>query len=217
MSQGSFQGNFYRTWQHRVLTGVCSGLSERFHIDLLLVRLVTIVLGFLGVGIIAYIVLSISLPSEPVVLDEVGRPAYRRGTDIIQAFGLLIVSIFVPVLVYRLGGWPFVQEAWGWVWPVSLMILGFFIILGPAAIAPVSWKRFLSNSQWTDDVTRLGKLRLRRTRRDRMIYGVCSGIAGFIKADTFMIRLIALLLVILLYGIPIPVYLLLAILIPEEE
>jgi len=56
----------YRSRKSRVLAGVCGGLAEYFNIDPVLVRVLTIlvILGSSCLGIIAYILLAILVPSE---------------------------------------------------------------------------------------------------------------------------------------------------------
>jgi phage shock protein C len=49
----------------RILGGVCSGLAEGFHIEVLWVRLVFVVLTFLnGIGILLYVVLWVLMPER---------------------------------------------------------------------------------------------------------------------------------------------------------
>lgn len=67
---------FYRIEEEKMLAGVCTGLSAYFDIDVTLVRLlwVFITLSSVGVGIIAYIIAIIALPSIPDKnhLDSIG-------------------------------------------------------------------------------------------------------------------------------------------------
>ncbi len=57
----------YRSRKERVIGGVCGGLAEYFGIDPIIVRivLVLLVLGH-GIGILAYIILWIAVPEEPI-------------------------------------------------------------------------------------------------------------------------------------------------------
>ncbi|MBD3160876.1 MAG: PspC domain-containing protein [Candidatus Eisenbacteria bacterium] len=57
----------YRSRTDRVLAGVCGGLADYLGMDPVLVRVlwVVIVLSF-GVGIIAYILLWLLTPEEPI-------------------------------------------------------------------------------------------------------------------------------------------------------
>ena len=55
----------YRNVNDKMLCGVCSGLADYFNIAPTLVRLAWVVLGFMGGGLLAYIIASIVIPVNP--------------------------------------------------------------------------------------------------------------------------------------------------------
>lgn len=55
----------YKSATNRMLCGVCGGVAEFFNIDPTLVRLVLVLLGFTGTGIVAYIVAACIVPERP--------------------------------------------------------------------------------------------------------------------------------------------------------
>jgi phage shock protein PspC (stress-responsive transcriptional regulator) len=56
----------YRSRKNRVIAGICGGLAEYFDIDLIIVRLITLILVLsFGAGLIAYIIAWIVVPEEP--------------------------------------------------------------------------------------------------------------------------------------------------------
>lgn len=57
----------YRSRNSRMLCGVCGGIAEYFNIDPTLIRLVAVVFGLSGGGILAYIIAAIIIPDSPVV------------------------------------------------------------------------------------------------------------------------------------------------------
>ncbi|HYW36485.1 MAG TPA: PspC domain-containing protein [Balneolaceae bacterium] len=57
--------------------------------------------------------------------------------------------------------------------------------------------------------------RLRRSNTDKMIAGVCGGIAEYIGWDSTIIRVIFVVLTLVGWGTPILLYLILAIILPE--
>lgn len=63
--------------------------------------------------------------------------------------------------------------------------------------------------------TQLGGRRLYRSRRDRLLFGVCSGLADYFDIDPTLARLVFVLIT-LAGGAGILVYIILAIIIPEE-
>ena len=52
----------YRLNEGKMICGVCGGIAEYFEIDPNLVRIGTVILGCMGMGIAAYIVAAIILP-----------------------------------------------------------------------------------------------------------------------------------------------------------
>jgi len=60
------KNKLYRSTNDRILGGVCGGIAEYFDIDSILVRLLTILIFFMGgAGIIAYIIGWIIIPQNP--------------------------------------------------------------------------------------------------------------------------------------------------------
>ncbi len=57
-----------RSTTNRMIAGVCGGLGEYANIDPTVVRLIAVVLFFLGIGpgiILAYFIMMIVIPEEP--------------------------------------------------------------------------------------------------------------------------------------------------------
>ena len=64
----------YRSKRDRLLFGVCGGLGEYFNIDPVIIRVIFIIAIFFGgLGILAYIILAIVVPSENSVSNEPSR------------------------------------------------------------------------------------------------------------------------------------------------
>ena len=60
----------YRSRESRMLCGVCGGIAEYFNIDPTLIRLLFVLFGLSGSGILAYIIAAIIIPVSPVVLEK---------------------------------------------------------------------------------------------------------------------------------------------------
>lgn len=52
----------YRSSTNKMLCGVCQGVSEYLNIDPTVIRLLWVIFGFMGFGILAYIVAAIIMP-----------------------------------------------------------------------------------------------------------------------------------------------------------
>nr|WP_178632373.1 PspC domain-containing protein [uncultured Mediterraneibacter sp.] len=57
----------YRSRVNKMLCGVCGGIGEYFNIDVTIVRLLAVLLGLSGHGILIYIIAAIIIPENPVV------------------------------------------------------------------------------------------------------------------------------------------------------
>lgn len=55
----------YRSRRNSIVSGVCGGIGEYFDIDPVIVRIITVVLIFNGVGLLAYIIGALIIPLEP--------------------------------------------------------------------------------------------------------------------------------------------------------
>jgi phage shock protein PspC (stress-responsive transcriptional regulator) len=77
---------FYRGTD-RILGGVCSGLAEGFHVEILWVRVAFVVLAFInGVGLLLYVVLWVLMP-ERAGYRPPGQNAFESmGADIKRAW-----------------------------------------------------------------------------------------------------------------------------------
>jgi len=85
---------FYRGTD-RILGGVCSGLAEGFHVEVLWVRLAFVVLAFInGVGLLLYVVLWVLIPERAGyrpqgqnVFESMGADIERAWADLKTQFG----------------------------------------------------------------------------------------------------------------------------------
>lgn len=69
----------YRSRENKVLLGICGGIGEYFDIDPVIVRLILIVLIFVGFsGVIAYIVAAFIMPLRP---ETNLYPSQSENTD----------------------------------------------------------------------------------------------------------------------------------------
>ena len=60
------QKKLYRSRSKRMICGVCGGVGDYLNIDPTVIRLLWVVLSFVGfAGIIAYIIAAIIIPEEP--------------------------------------------------------------------------------------------------------------------------------------------------------
>lgn len=54
----------YRSRTNKMLCGVCGGIGEYFNVDPTLIRLLFVIFGCTGSGVLAYIIAAIVIPQE---------------------------------------------------------------------------------------------------------------------------------------------------------
>lgn len=57
----------YKSSSNRMLTGVCGGIAEYFNIDPTIVRLLCVLIGCSGAGVVAYIAAAVIIPDPPAM------------------------------------------------------------------------------------------------------------------------------------------------------
>jgi len=56
----------YRSNTNKTIGGVCGGIADFFNIDPVLVRVIFVLFGLFGAGIIVYLILWIMIPQAPL-------------------------------------------------------------------------------------------------------------------------------------------------------
>ncbi len=136
----------YRSRKNKVIAGVCGGIAEYLEVDPVLVRLIAVLLLFVGGGsLIAYIIGMIIIPERP---PESAAPNYQSGVDPVpppppipgrtgQTGGLIVgVILIVLGLSFLLRHIPFFHQyywwfwnmGWNFLWPSILIFIGLLII-----------------------------------------------------------------------------------------
>ena len=64
---------FYRSKKDKIISGVCGGLSVYLGVDASIIRLICVLLGFTGTGLVVYIVACFIDPLEPDEIDSDGE------------------------------------------------------------------------------------------------------------------------------------------------
>jgi phage shock protein C len=147
----------YRSETNRMIAGVCGGLAKFFNVDATLVRLVFLLLFFLGgSGFLLYLILWIIVPQESQTTgtpqevvqanaQDMAQTARNLGQSVGGSSGDVAQSaarngplIFAVLLIF-LGGWFLLQNLFhidlGQFWPVILIIIGLALLI-PAMRRP---------------------------------------------------------------------------------
>ncbi len=139
----------YRCRENRRIAGVAGGVAEFFGLDPTLVRVLWFLsIFFGGFGIVAYAVLAIALPLEPVSAEAVAaaetmplatghRHAYGSAAGV---SGGRLMTIFGATLIVlgglALAGTVLPIGAWRFVWPALFIGLGALLLVGALRRGP---------------------------------------------------------------------------------
>ncbi len=114
----------YRSRRDRMLAGVCGGIAEYLGIDAVLVRLITLLLVFAGVGIPAYIVAWIIIPEEPATDGEIKEEEEVHATRVRKNTGILIIIVGIILLIDQFyPNWDLFK-----LWPLVLILAGIYLL-----------------------------------------------------------------------------------------
>lgn len=125
----------YRSRKDSVIAGVCGGLADYLNVDVVLIRLAFVALGFMGVGILFYFLAAIILPKEPINPQEgvyEQEPVYHAQEKNNTSFALGLLLVFIGVILlakrYILPLLPHYTR--GLIWPLILIGLGAYLVWG---------------------------------------------------------------------------------------
>lgn len=211
----------YRSLDDKWVAGVCGGIAEYLGIDSIIIRIVLILLVLMtGIGLVFYIIAWIMIPLNP---NQVKSKTQSDRSKVIGAV-LLILGSFL--LLKNLEVFPLFEIfeyreflSWGTVFSILLILIGIILIIYQTK------KPFLTAKSETIVIPELneatefkpGKKILRKSRKHRKIFGVCAGIGEYLDIDVTIIRLIFVLLTLSSLGLGLFLYIILAIIMPDEN
>lgn len=212
----------FRSRKQKILGGVCGGLAEYFNVDVVVIRVLWILITlFGGVGIIAYLILWIIVPPAP----NDGAAGYPSGSGTGAFFGVTLILLGLALLfAWRAGRhWlvglngcpPFSNRftAWTGEWGFPLILPGLIIAVGLGFL--IGWLLTRSPAVTTTGET-MEQTRLYRSRNQRMIAGVCGGLAQHFNMDPTIVRILWVIFGFASVGLALLVYVILILAVPEE-
>ena len=214
-----------------MLAGVCSGLGEYFNIDTTIVRLIWILITFLGgAGIIAYILAYFIIPEKPI---ESGSTAPQQHHDLSAAriFGFLFVGAGILILLDNLDILSF-HRWWNmsedFVFPGLLILAGVYFLtkrktipppiqpeVPPVSAEPLSHDQTGNTSSSSNEQQKVKTLR--RSATDKKLFGICGGAGEYFNIDPTIIRIAYIIFTLLSGGAGILIYFLMYLIIPEDQ
>ena len=61
----------YRNSKNKMLAGVCAGLGDYLNIDPTVIRLIWVLIGLTGAGVLAYLIAALIIPEKPSDIIDV--------------------------------------------------------------------------------------------------------------------------------------------------
>jgi len=193
----------YRSQVNKMLGGVCGGMAEYFHIDPTLVRLAWVILSFFGgLGIIVYVAGLIIVPPNPNQAGTEPQDVIIKDKSLFWGAILIIVGAFLLLkqfgLFYSFNFW---QIPWQALWGALFVSLGLLLMFKKVKV---------------EDVVDVENKKLFRSRTQKMISGVCGGLAEYFSLDVSLIRVIWVVGTVISAGMGILAYVVMLIVFPEE-
>ena len=135
---------FVRPRDGRMFAGVCAGIAERWHLDVTLVRIGTVVLTLLsGVGLVAYVAAWLLTPStdEPAPLAA-DSPVAMRWSERSRRWGRrgprLLLIVLAALVVLAFAHWLWLGIPVGLIVVAAVLVLLFGTRLGRWAVAALA-------------------------------------------------------------------------------
>jgi phage shock protein C len=234
------QAMLYRHPTAGLAGGVCAGLGDFLHVDPVLVRVIWVAATVLtsGAGVLVYLLLWLLLPVGTQAEGETRPPAIQFRALRGRGLATLMLAIGVAWLLLNLGALPsFARLAVSALqllaWPLLLIGIGILILrslnggkwLGfgkHSGASPWAETAGAGNAQpWTQAASAWRGARQslpwRRSESDRVLLGVCGGIAAHMGVDAVFVRLGWVVLTLVSMGLGIFLYLLAGLILPSSS
>jgi phage shock protein C len=212
----------YRSSQNRVIAGVCGGVAEYLNLDPIIVRILWILLIFIGgSGILFYILSWILIPVNP---NQANLPVRKNGH---QVWGIILITLGVILLLTNIGLFPQFDWfewwdvfSWGTMVSIVIIIIGALLVFNyfkSKDVVPQPNGEPEVIQEETEPPTKPAVKVLRRSVVDKKLAGVCGGLAEYLEIDSTIVRLIFILITLGSFGLGLFLYIVLAIVMPQNK
>jgi phage shock protein PspC (stress-responsive transcriptional regulator) len=181
----------YRSRSDRILGGVCGGLAAYLNADPTVIRVVWLLLSIPGLfGVIVYIFAWILIPEDPA---EASVEVRRNATNSAVLWGAVLLIIGLYILANNLGfDWDFWPRwrfwPYGFDWDV-VIALGFIGLGAYFVYQAVRSEGGAKAAEAIGGEAEMERKKLTRSTTDKMIAGVCGGLADYLNVDPSIVRL----------------------------
>ena len=223
----------YRSRVNRMISGVCGGLGEYLNMDPVVIRIIFILLAlFGGGGILLYLIGIFVIPENPNQSPvSATKPKERTSSGHSAFWGWVLIILGALFLIPQFTFIPPIDLwdlPWGTIWAVLFIVFGIFLLLKsdtketvqmpPAGEPATESATGTGEGQSGQQAKEQGPVKhLFRSRKDRMISGVCGGLAEYFDMDPTVVRLIFVFLTIFSKGLGLLAYIILIFAMPDEK
>ena len=219
----------YRSQANKVFAGVCGGLAEYFDVDPVVIRIIFVLMVlFGGSGVLLYIVAIFIVPKrpyqpQPTASDQTMPVSQPRNDTVRNWFGGALVLFGVIILLANLEifhFFNFLEDAFEYVFPVLLIILGMAIIYYRQAQEERPQQRISGeDTAGTNEAPSQAQSfrEFRRSSSDKKLFGVCGGMANYFGIDSSLLRMLYVVLCLASFGAGFVLYILIAIAVPYDH
>lgn len=202
----------YRSRANRMIAGVCGGFAEYLNIDPVLVRIAWVAFTFLGgSGLLVYIIGIFIIPESPEHYTEAETREKRNDSGLF--WGSLLILVGAALLLKQFGFFYYFNIwhlPWKVIWSVILISIGILMLYNFSSRSSKNESE-TAQAEGTDTGH---KQQLYRSN-NKMVAGVCAGLAEYFNIDPNLVRLAYALLTIASFGMGLIVYVILMIVLPQ--
>ena len=197
----------YRMQENRMIAGVCAGFAEFFSFDVVLIRVIWVILAFTGVGVIAYLAALFIMPLAP---EEYQLENQKKTMDIEhkKKLGYVLIAFGIVLFLFQLNVFDYLFRyhiSWKLIWGLVLVTAGLLLL-------------FRKNSEHGNKKSNAAfDHNMGRPREERMIFGVCAGMAEWLKIDVSLVRILWVLATFASHGIGLVVYFIFVFIFPSQD
>lgn len=210
---------FFRKTSNKMIGGVCAGISEHFDVDVNLIRIAWVAAVLLGgISIVLYILAWIIIP-EDKAQGAISQPpaTARSNTNVVWGAILIVFG-----LLFLNHGWThrfsrFDLPDFGWAFGFdSRVLVALALIAGGAYYLFEVRKNKQESTTGTSNGDKPMEKRLTRSKSERMVAGVCGGLAEYFNVDPSFIRIGFALGTLVTHFLGVIAYIVMAVVVPES-
>lgn len=210
----------FRSRKDRMLVGVCGGVAEYLNVEPILIRLAWVIMTlFAGIGILVYIAGAIIIPENPDQ-EFSEKELAKNKNDKALLWGSILILVGIGLLLKQLGFFYYISlwhVPWQMIWAIFLIVIGIFLLYNRNPFTKINYgeKPVGADDEEATSSEESQTRQFYRSTTNKMISGVCGGLAEYFAMDPTIIRLAWILLTLASIGVGILAYIVMVIVFPE--